>query len=116
MDTKDLFTNLVLAANVDGELALPERLLLDHYARRCKLNFLEAQKIIDAVRNGERTRLAKPKSPEARRELYRAFVRIVRADKKITSKEQLFLRRVGNLLGIDEALMQQSLSPSGLSE
>lgn len=116
MDAKKMFTNLAIAANIDGELALQERLLLDQYAKKLKLGFLEAQKILDDVRNGKLTTITKPKSPEARRALYKAMIKIVRSDRKITSNEQTMLRKVGNILEIDEELMARAVSTNFVDE
>lgn len=109
MDPKKLFTNLALIANIDGELALQERLLLDQYAKKLNIGFLEAQRILDDVRAGKVQAFAKPKSPEGRRRLYKAVIKIIRSDNKITGEERAVLRRLGNLLEIDEELMKKAL-------
>jgi uncharacterized tellurite resistance protein B-like protein len=98
MNAKELFTNLAIVANIDGELALQERLLLDRYAKKLKIDFLTAQKILDQVKSGQSSR-----------------IKIVRCDDKITTNEQTVLRRVGNLLQIDDELMARATAKANPS-
>lgn len=109
MDNRDLFTNLAIVAAIDGDVALQERLLLDEYAKKLKIGFLEAQQIIDEVKKGKRQSFSKPRNPKVRENMYRAMIRIVRSDARITRKEQKLLKRIGNLLDIDEELMRSAL-------
>ena len=115
MNAKELFTNLAIVANIDGELALQERLLLDRYAKKLKIDFLAAQKILDQVKSGQSSRFTKPKTPKARRALYKAMIKIVRCDDKITANEQRVLRRIGNLLQIDDELMARATAKANPS-
>ncbi|MDF1666732.1 MAG: TerB family tellurite resistance protein [Planctomycetota bacterium] len=108
MNAKELFTNLAIVANIDGDLALQERLLLDQYAKKLKIGFLDAQKILDQVKAGQLQKFTKPKRPKARRSLYKAMIKIVRSDNKITQNEQKVLKRIGNLLEIDDELMARA--------
>lgn len=105
-----MFTNLAIIAYIDGEFALQERLILDQYAKKLKIGFLDAQTILEKVKKGEATKFSKPKSPKARRRLYKALIKIVRSDNKITKEEQEVLRRLGNILEIDQELMNLAVA------
>jgi hypothetical protein len=110
MKAQELFTNLAIVANIDGDLALQERLLLDQYAKKLRIGFLDAQKILDQVKSGKLQEFTKPKTKKGRRSLYKAMIKIIRSDNKITSNEQLVLKRVGKLLEIDAELMNRALA------
>ena len=112
MDAKDLFTNLAIAAMVDGELGEKEKKLLQTKAKALKLRAEDANDVMRRVASKEITAIKKPTSAAARRKLYEEMVAIVRSDKQLTGTEQEFLRRLGNALEIDEEDMQKAISPT----
>ena len=95
MDAEQYFTNLALAAMVDGNLADEERVLLEQHAENLRLSSEQAQSILDRVHSGELKGFVKPQSPEARKAAFKAVVRILRADKVLTSKEQKMIKLIG---------------------
>ena len=111
MDPEQYFTNLVLAAMVDGELADEEMVLLEKHAENLRLSEDQAQSIVNRVFNGELTQFVKPSSQEARKAAFKAVVRILRADKKITKAEQRMIRLVGRKMEISEEAIKDALGP-----
>jgi uncharacterized tellurite resistance protein B-like protein len=111
MDPEQYFTNLVLAAMVDGELADEEMALLEKHAENLRLNEQQAQAIVNRVFSGELTQFRKPASPEGRKAAFRSVVRILRADKKITKAEQRMIRLVGRQMEISEEAIKAALGP-----
>lgn len=111
MTPHEYFTNLVLAAAVDGELADSELVLLEQHAANLRLTSAEAQQIVDGVFAGELTRFTKPKSGEARKAAFKAIVRILRADRKITAREQTMIEVLGKEFELSAELVQGALSP-----
>ena len=111
MDAEQYFTNLALAAMVDGNLADEERQLLEQHAENLRLSSDQAQSVLNRVFAGELTEFVKPQSPEARKAAFKAVVRILRADKKITRVEQRMIRLVGLKMEIPDDLIDGALSP-----
>lgn len=109
MDAKQLFQNLAIAALVDGAIGFEEKMLLDRHASALKLLPSEAQGIIDSVASGKATEIKKPNSPEARASMFKAVVQIVRVDRKLTQGEQKLVKRLGNVLDIPEATIEDAL-------
>lgn len=110
MDAKKLFANLVMVANIDDEVAFREQILLDHYAKKLQLGFIEAQEVIDEVKSGLNQRFYTPKSQKAKNGLYKAVVKIVRVDKRINNAERKLLRRLGHLLKIPATIVEQAVA------
>jgi uncharacterized tellurite resistance protein B-like protein len=112
MDSVQYFTNLCLAAYVDGELDPKEVAILEKHAENLKLTSDQAQHVLNGVARGELKEFVRPKSPEARQAAFRAVVRILRADKKITRKERKMIIILGNRMDIDDETIDKALSPS----
>ena len=110
MDPEQYFTNLVLAAMVDGHLDDAEVALLEKHAENLRLAEDVAQDILNRVFNKELTEFVKPQSPEARKAAFRAVVRILRADKKITRKEQAMIRLLAKKMEIPNEMVAAALS------
>ena len=110
MDPEQYFTNLVLAAMVDGELDDAEVALLEKHAANLRLTEEQAQTILNKVFNGELSEFVKPQSPEARKAAFRAVVRILRADKKLTGKEQKMIKLLGVRMEIPDDMVDSALS------
>lgn len=111
MDAEQYFTNLALAAMVDGHLDDSERVLLEQHAANLRLTSDQAQSVLNRVYNGELKEFVKPQSPEARKAAFRAVVRILRADKKLTKAEQRMIKVLGVRMEIDDALVDAALGP-----
>lgn len=111
MDAEQYFTNLALAAMVDGHLDDAERVLLEQHAANLRLTSEQAQSVLNRVYSGELTEFVKPQSPEARKAAFRAVVRILRADKKITKPEQRLIKVLGAKMEIDDAMIDAALGP-----
>ena len=92
MDAIQHFTNLALAAMVDGELADEEVRLLEQHAESMRLPEGEAQAVLNRVFSGELRDFVKPQSVEGRKAAFRAVVRILRADRKLRRPEQRMIR------------------------
>jgi len=112
MDPVQYFTNLALAAFVDGEFDQTELALLERHAENLRLTSDQAQDVLNRVATGELKRFVKPKSSEARQAAFRAVVRILRADRKITSKEQRMIKVLAEKMEIDAETVQKALAPS----
>lgn len=112
MEAVQYFTNLALAAFVDGSFDQTELALLEKHAENLRLSSEVAQDVINKVASGQLKEWVKPKSPEARQSAFKAVVRILRADKKLTKKEQRMIKLLGMQLEIDDALIDRALSPS----
>ncbi|MGE0710369.1 MAG: hypothetical protein AB7N76_26225 [Planctomycetota bacterium] len=110
MDAEQYFTNLALAAMVDGHLDDAERVLLEKHAENLRLTSEQAQSVLNRVFSGELTEFVKPQSPEARKASFRAVVRILRADKVLTSKEQRMIKMLGHHMEIPDAMVDSALS------
>jgi uncharacterized tellurite resistance protein B-like protein len=110
MEPVQYFTNLALAAFVDGHIDPAELVLLEQHAENLRLTSEEAQSVLNRVASGELKDFVKPKSPEARQAAFRAVVRIIRADKKITRTEQRLIRVLGKTMEIDNAEVAKALS------
>lgn len=110
MEAVQYFTNLALAAFVDGSFDPSELALLEKHAENLRLTSDVAQDIINRVATGKLKEFMKPKSPEARQASFRAVVRILRADKKLTAKEQRMIKLLGMQLEIDDATIDQALA------
>lgn len=111
MDAEQYFTNLVLAAMVDGKLDEAERVLLEQHAENLRLTSEQAQTILNKVYSKELTEFVKPQSPEARKAAFRAVVRILRADKVLTSKEQRMIKLLGHHMEIPDERIDAALGP-----
>ena len=111
MDPVQSFTNLVLAAMVDGHLADEEMVLLEKHAENLRLTEEQAQTVVNKVFEGELKEFTKPQSPEARKAAFRAVVRILRADKKITGAEQKMIKLVGAKMEIAPEQIAKALGP-----
>jgi uncharacterized membrane protein YebE (DUF533 family) len=111
MDAEQYFTNLALAAMVDGHLDDAERVLLEQHAANLRLTSEQAQSVLNRVFAGELKGFVKPQSPEARKAAFRAVVRILRADKVLTSKEQRMIKVLGMQMEIDDSLIDNALGP-----
>lgn len=111
MDAEQYFTNLALAAMVDGNLADEERVLLEQHAENLRLSSEQAQSVLNRVFSGELTEFVKPQSPEARKAAFRAVVRILRSDKKITRPEQKLIRVLGAKMEIAPDQIEAALGP-----
>lgn len=111
MDAEQYFTNLALAAMVDGKLDDSERALLEQHAENLRLTSEQAQSVLNRVFSGELTEFVKPQSPEARKAAFRAVVRILRADKVLTSAEQRMIKLLGVHMEIEDALITSALGP-----
>jgi uncharacterized tellurite resistance protein B-like protein len=112
MDPVQYFTNLVLAAMVDGHLADEEMVLLEKHAENLRLTEEQAQSVVNRVFSGELKEFVKPQSPEARKAAFKAVVRILRADKKITGAEQKMIRLVGEKMEIASEAIENALGPT----
>lgn len=110
MDPEQYFANLVLAAMVDGELDDAEVALLEKHAENLRLTEEQAQAILNRVFSGELKEFVKPQSPEARKAAFRAVVRILRADKKLTGKEQKMIKLLGVRMEIPDDMIDSALS------
>jgi tellurite resistance protein len=109
MDAEQYFTNLALAAMVDGHLDEAERLLLEQHAENLRLSSEQAQGVLNKVFSGELTEFVKPQSPEARKAAFRAVVRILRADKVLTGKEQRMIKMLGHHMEIADQMIDSAL-------
>ncbi|MCO5172549.1 MAG: hypothetical protein M9894_40145 [Planctomycetes bacterium] len=109
MEAELYFQNLALAALVDGELDDRETALLEKHAENLRLSSEKAQEILNRVAAGELTEFYKPQSREARERAFKAVVRILRADKKLTGKEQKMIKLLGVRMEIDDAQIDQAL-------
>lgn len=109
MEAELYFQNLALAALVDGELDDRETALLERHAENLRLTSEQAQSILNRVASGELKDFYKPQSKEARERAFKAVVRILRADKKLTGKEQRMIKLVGMRMEIDDALIDEAL-------
>lgn len=112
MEAVQYFTNLALAAFVDGSFDPAELALLEKHAENLRLSSEQAQEVINKVATGALKQFVKPKSPEARQASFRAVVRIMRADGKLTNKEQRMIKLLGMQLEIEDAHIDRALSPS----
>ncbi|RMG17783.1 MAG: hypothetical protein D6731_03440 [Planctomycetota bacterium] len=110
MDPEQYFTNLVLAAMVDGELDESEVALLERHAENLRLGQEKAQEILERVHSGELSEFVKPRSPEARKAAFRAVVRILRADRKITRREQAMIHVLADKMEIPADMVDAALS------
>lgn len=113
MNADQYFTNLCLAAFVDGEFDEQELALLSKHAENLQLGQDKAQQILNEVAEGRVTQFVKPQSAEARMSAFKAVVRILRADKKLTSQERKMIIKLGMHMEIDDATIDKALSPSG---
>ncbi len=109
MEAELYFQNLALAALVDGELDDRETALLEKHAENLRLTSEKAQEILNRVAAGELKEFYKPQSKEARERAFKAVVRILRADKKLTGKEQRMIKLVGVRMEIDDAQIDEAL-------
>jgi hypothetical protein len=109
MEAELYFQNLALAALVDGELDDRETALLEKHAENLRLSSEKAQEILNRVASGELKEFYKPQSKEARERAFKAVVRILRADKKLTGKEQRMIKLVGVRMEIDDAQIDEAL-------
>jgi hypothetical protein len=109
MEAERYFQNLALAALVDGELDDRETALLEKHAENLRLSSEKAQDILNRVASGELKEFYKPQSKEAREKTFHACVRILRADKKLTGKEQKMIKLLGVRMEIDDALIDAAL-------
>lgn len=109
MEAELYFQNLALAALVDGELDDRETALLEKHAENLRLSSEKAQEILNRVATGELKEFYKPQSKEARERAFKAVVRILRADKKLTGKEQRMIKLVGVRMEIDDASIDAAL-------
>ena len=109
MDPMQYFTNLALAAMIDGELHENERILLEKHAENLRLTSEQAQSVLNGVFSGKLTKFMKPESPEARKAAFRAVVRILRADKKLTRVEQRMIRVIGRSMNISNEMVASAL-------
>ncbi len=111
MEAEHYFTNLALAALVDGVLDDNERLLLERHAENLRLTSEQAQSVLNRVASGELKSFYKPSSKEAREKAFHAVVRILRADKKLTGKEQRMIVALGHHMEIPDAMIDEALKP-----
>ena len=111
MDPEQYFTNLALAAMVDGQLHDAERVLLEQHAENLRLTSEQAQSILERVFSGELKGFVKPQSTEARKAAFRAVVRILRADGRLTGREQQMIRLIGDSMEIAPEQVEAALSP-----
>lgn len=111
MKPEQYFTNLALAAMVDGHLDDAERQLLEQHAENLRLSSDQAQSVLNRVFSGELSEFVKPASPEARKAAFKAVVRILRSDKKITGKEQRMIKVLGQSMEIPADMVQSALGP-----
>lgn len=109
MEAVQYFTNLALAAFVDGSFDPSELALLEKHAENLRLSSEKAQEILNRVASGELKEFYKPQSKEAREKAFKAVVRILRADKKLTGKEQRMIKLVGVRMEIDDAQIDEAL-------
>lgn len=114
MDAEQYFTNLALAAMVDGKLDPRETQLLEQHAENLRLSSDQAQAILNRVASGELKEFYKPSSPEARRAAFKSVVRILRADKVLTSTERKMIVLLGHHLEIEDSLVDRALSAEGI--
>lgn len=112
MEAEHYFANLALAALVDGKLDDSELRLLEKHAENMRLSSEQAQSILNRVASGELKQFHKPQSKEAREKAFRAVVRIVRADKRITKSEQRMIKLLGHHMEIEDAKIDAALSRS----
>jgi hypothetical protein len=110
MEAEQYFTALALAAMVDGKLDGAELAILEKHAENMRLTSDQAQSILNRVASGELKEIPKPQSKEAREKLFKAIVRILRADKVLTSKEQKMIKLVAVRLEIADALIDDALA------
>lgn len=110
MEAEHYFTNLALAALVDGKLDEKELRLLEKHAENMRLSSEQAQSILNRVASGELKQFHKPQSKEAREKAFKAVVRIVRADKRITKAEQRMIKLLGVQMEIPDAQIDAALS------
>lgn len=111
MDPEQYFTNLAIAAMVDGKLDEAEQRLLEQHAENLRLTSEQAQSILNRVYSGELRGFVKPQSPEARKAAFKAVVRILRADKVLTGKEQKMIKLIGWEMEIPDAMIDSALGP-----
>lgn len=111
MDPEQYFTNLALAAMVDGVLDEREVRLLEKHAENLRLTSTQAQSILDRVFAGQLTEFVKPQSPEARKAAFKAVVRILRSDQKLTRKEQHMIKLLGQRMEIPADMVEAALGP-----
>lgn len=110
MEAEHYFTNLALAALVDGKLDEKELRLLEKHAENLRLSSDQAQSVLNRVASGELKEFHKPQSKEAREKTFKAIVRILRADQKLTKVEQRMIKLVGMKMEIDDAAIDLALS------
>lgn len=113
MEAEQYFTNLALAALVDGKLDEREIALLERHAENLRLPSESAQDILNRVATGELSQFVKPSSPEARRSAFKAVVRILRADKVLTSAEKKMIIMLAQKMEIPDELRESALSSDG---
>ncbi len=111
MQPEQYFTNLALAAMVDGVLDDREIALLEKHAENLRLTSDQAQTILDRVHKGELTQFVKPQSPEARKAAFKAVVRILRSDAKLTGKEQRMIKVLAKSMEIPQDMVDAALGP-----
>jgi hypothetical protein len=109
MEAELYFQNLALAALVDGVLDDRETALLEKHAENLRLTSDKAQEILNKVASGQLTEFYKPQSKEAREKAFKAVVRILRADKKLTGKEQRMIKLIGLKMEIADPQIDQAL-------
>ena len=109
MDPEQYFANLALAALVDGQLDDAELALLEGHAENLRLSSAQAQSILERVCRRELTEFVKPQSPEARKAAFKAVVRILRVDKRLTSTEQRMIKLLGVRMEIPDDLIDAAL-------
>lgn len=109
MEAERYFQNLALAALVDGVLDDRETALLEKHAENLRLSSEQAQSILNRVATGELKEFYKPASKEAREKAFKAVVRILRSDKKLTGKEQKMIKLIGVRMEIADALIDEAL-------
>ncbi|MEZ6189013.1 MAG: hypothetical protein R3F62_28945 [Planctomycetota bacterium] len=110
MDAETYFTNLALAAYVDGEVDAAELQLLEQHATNLRLTSEAAQRILNQVASGVLKTFSKPKGKEARYGAFKAVVRILRVDGKLRSKEQRMIKLLGMHMEIDDDTIDAALS------
>ena len=111
MDPESYFTNLALAAFVDGEVDAAELRLLEQHAENMHLSSDAAQRILNQVAAGELKNFSKPKGKEARYGAFKAVVRILRVDGKLRGKEQRMIKLLGMHMEIDDDTIDAALGP-----
>lgn len=107
--TQQIFRILVLMSSVDGDIKPESMEVLEEFANKLKLGRSEFASVIGAVRKNRNQPLQLPKSEASRKQLFRALVRLVAVDGKVTAKEMRFLSQIAKAIGVSQKRIDAKL-------